>query len=71
MAPAYDVRTAGNCALGAGFFFSLSLDLNASAAALFLIGMAMMWPRMFHGRSGNSRFIGWYESLKIALRLWF
>jgi len=58
-------------ALWALAFFSLSLDLNASAAALFLIGLAMMWPRIFHGRSGNSRFIGWYESLKIAFRLWF
>jgi hypothetical protein len=58
-------------ALWALAFFSLSMDLNASAAALFLIGLAMMLPRIFHGRTGNSRFIGWYESLKIALRLWF
>lgn len=58
-------------ALWALAFFSLSMDLNASAAALFLIGLAMMLPRIFHGRTGNSRFIGWYESLKVALKLWF
>ena len=50
--------------------FLLSIDLNAPAAALFLFGLAMMWPSIFYGRAGNSRFVSWYESLKIVLRGW-
>jgi hypothetical protein len=48
----------------------LSLDLEGSAAALFLFGLAMIWPSIFYGRAGNSRFVSWYESLKIILRGW-
>ncbi|UZJ58533.1 hypothetical protein OKW98_18295 [Pseudomonas sp. KU26590] len=48
----------------------LSFDLDASAAALFLFGLATIWPSIFYGRAGTSRFVGWYESLKIMLRGW-
>lgn len=57
-------------ALWAMAIFLLSIDLNASAAALFLFGLAMIWPSAFYGRAGSSRFVGWYESLKILLRGW-
>lgn len=50
--------------------FIWSIDLKAPAAALFLFGLAMMWPAIFYGRKGNSRFTGWYESLKILLSSW-
>lgn len=48
----------------------LSIELDAPAAALFLIGLAMVWPSIFYGRAGSSRFGSWYESLKIVLRGW-
>lgn len=57
-------------ALWAMAIFLLSIDLNGSAAALFLFGLAMIWPSIFYGRAGSSRFVGWYESLKILLRGW-
>jgi len=50
--------------------YMLRIDLEAPAAALFLFGLAMVWPKIFYGRSGNSRFVGWYESLKILFRGW-
>lgn len=50
--------------------FMLSIDLEASAAALFLFGLAMMSPAIFYGKRGNSRFSGWYQSLKILLSIW-
>ena len=57
-------------ALWAMALFVLSLDLDGSAAALSLFGLAMIWPSIFYGRAGNSRFVSWYESLKIILRGW-
>ncbi len=57
-------------ALWAMAIFLLSIDFNGSAAALFLFGLAMIWPSIFYGRAGSSRFVGWYESLKILLRGW-
>ncbi|QSB18680.1 hypothetical protein JN403_19760 [Pseudomonas sp. 15A4] len=57
-------------ALWAMALYLLSLDLEGSAAALFLFGLAMIWPSIFYGRAGNSRFVSWYESLKIILRGW-
>jgi hypothetical protein len=38
--------------------FMLSIDLEASAAALFLFGLAMMWPTLFYGKRGGSRCSG-------------
>ena len=51
--------------------FMLAIDLEASAAALFLFGLAMMWPAIFYGRRGTARFSGWYQSLKILLGSWY
>lgn len=57
-------------ALWAMALFLLSINLETSAAALFLFGLAMIWPSIFYGRVGSSRFVGWYESLKILFRGW-
>jgi hypothetical protein len=58
-------------ALWAMALFLLTIDMGASAGALFLFGLAMILPSVFYGRRGNSRFLGWYESLKFLLTGWF
>ncbi|WP_311969372.1 hypothetical protein [Pseudomonas baltica] len=50
--------------------FMLVIHFEASAAALFLFGLAMMWPAIFYGKQGDKRFAGWYPSLKILLSSW-
>lgn len=48
----------------------MTIRLEAPAAALFLLGLAMMWPAIFYGKRGTSRFSDWYQSLKVILSFW-
>lgn len=50
--------------------FMLAIDLEASAATLFVRSCNVTWPAIVYGKKGNSRFAGGYEPLKILLSGW-
>ncbi|WP_263262216.1 hypothetical protein [Pseudomonas sp. RIT-PI-S] len=48
----------------------LSVHFMAAAAALFLLGLSMIWPGPFYGRRGADRFHCWFHDLWDLFRFW-